>query len=70
MSPVDLSDPAAVRAALTPTISYMDAAIDRARAARIPLCLSFVTAIRENRDPAQVAAEAADRRTTGGSPDG
>jgi hypothetical protein len=62
MSPVDPSDPAAVREALAPAIAYMDAAIERARAARIPLCLSFVTAIRENKDSAQIAAEEADRR--------
>ncbi len=59
---VDVSDAAAVRRALAKTIADVDNAIDRARRHNIPLCLSFLTAIRERYDPAQKASELEDRR--------
>ena len=62
MSDVDPSDTAAVRAALSGTFAQMDAAIANGVAAGIPICLSFVTAIRSGFDPLQAAAQAEDRR--------
>jgi hypothetical protein len=62
MSPVDPTDTAAVQAALASTFSQMDSAIARARANNIPICLSFLTAVREAADSLQTAAQAEDRR--------
>jgi hypothetical protein len=62
MEPVDPADTNAVRAALAPTVARIDNAVARAVAANIPICLSFVTAVRESADPLQLAAQAEDRR--------
>ena len=62
MTPVDPADGAAVRSALAGTFAAIDAAIARGRANGIPICLSFVTAIRGSTDPLQDAAQAEDRR--------
>jgi len=64
MSPVDPTDAAAVQAALAGTFAQMDAAIERAQRVTppIPICLSFITAIREGKDALQIAAQAEDRR--------
>src|SRR6266540_5285273 len=43
-------------------VAPMDEAIARARSSNIPICLSFVTAIRNWTDPLQEAAQADDRR--------
>jgi hypothetical protein len=59
---VDVSSPAAVRAALAPTIARLDAAIARAHAHGIPFCASFLSAVRGGYDPAEGAAELEDRR--------
>ncbi len=59
---VHVDDPAAVRAALSSTIADIDSVIARARAHRIPICLSILNAIRSAYDPVQLAAERADRR--------
>jgi hypothetical protein len=59
---VDTNDRGAIRAALADTISQVDRAIARARANNIPICLSFLTAIRERYDPVQRDAERTDRR--------
>src|SRR6266540_2405607 len=53
MSPVYTTDAAAVRVALASTFAQMDEAIARARSSNIPICLSFVTAIRNWTDPLQ-----------------
>jgi hypothetical protein len=62
MDPVDPSDTSAVRSALAPTLAEMDNAIAKALAHGIPICFSFLTAIREAADPLQQAAQAEDRR--------
>jgi hypothetical protein len=62
MAPVDPDDPAAVRAALGPTVAQVDEAIARAQASGIPICLSFATALRSGTDALEVAAQAEDRR--------
>jgi len=64
MSPVDPADADAVRAALAGTFAQMDAAIERAQRVTppIPICLSFITAIRGGKDALQIAAQAEDRR--------
>jgi hypothetical protein len=59
---VNPSDPVAVQAALAGTFQQMDAAISRAASYGIPICLSFVTAIRQGFDPVELAGEANDRR--------
>jgi hypothetical protein len=59
---VDISDAAAVRAALASTISQMDTALVRASTNGIPICLSFLTPIRSHYDAAQQASELEDRR--------
>ncbi len=59
---VDPADSAAVRRALPSTVEQVDRAIDRARRHGLPLCLSFLTAIRERTDSVQQAAEAEDLR--------
>jgi len=63
MSPVEPTDAAAVRAALAPTLEQMDFVLARARQHGIPVCISFLTAIRSWTDQAQAADQAADRRT-------
>src|SRR5262245_61544191 len=64
MAPVDPVDSSAVHAALASTFAQVDAAIARAQLTNppIPICLSFVTAIREATDSLQTAAQAEDRR--------
>ena len=62
MTAADPADAAAVRGALAGTFAQVDLAIARAEANGIPLCLSFLTAIRSGLDPAQAAAQAEDRR--------
>ena len=62
MAPVDPADTDAVRAALGPTFAQVDEAIARAKAGGIPICLSFVTAIRGGTDALQDAAQSEDRR--------
>jgi hypothetical protein len=64
MHPHDPDDIAAVRAGLAPALARVDAAIARARTHGIALCVTFLTAIRSWYDPAQQAAELADRRNT------
>ena len=59
---VDPSDRTAVRAALSATISRINAAVNRARAHQIPICLSFLTALRSEYDPVQMVSEQEDRR--------
>jgi len=60
---VDPTNPAAIRAALTGTISQIDGLIAKARAHNFPLALMFQTAIRERTDPAQTASEVEDVRS-------
>ena len=62
MDPVDPSDTASIQAALTSTLSQMDAAIARGVANNIPVCLSFITAIRDSVDSLQTQAQDDDRR--------
>ena len=62
MAPVDPADTVAVRAALSGTFAQVDEAIARAQAGGIPICLSFVTAIRSGTDALQTAAQSEDRR--------
>ncbi len=62
MNPVDPSDTAAIQAALAPALAQMDSAIARAVANNIPICLSFVTAVRDAVDPLQAQAQNEDRR--------
>ena len=64
MAPVDPTDADAVRAALAGTFAQMDAAIAKAQSTvpPIPICLSFLTAIRDGKDALQIAAQAEDRR--------
>lgn len=59
---VDPTNPAAIRAALTGTISQIDGLIAKARTHNFPLALMFQTAIRERTDPAQTASEVEDVR--------
>ncbi|OFW20075.1 MAG: hypothetical protein A3G21_07360 [Acidobacteria bacterium RIFCSPLOWO2_12_FULL_66_21] len=59
---VDVSDRDALHRALEKNILDVDRAIDRARRHNIPLCLSFMSAIRERYDPVQKASELEDRR--------
>lgn len=62
MGAVDPGNTPEIRAALAPTYAQIDSALTRARAAQIPICLSFVTAIRADYDLLQIAAQAEDRR--------
>ena len=62
MSPVDPADTGAVRDALAGTFANVDYAIARGRANGIPVCLSFLTAIRSSVDSLQASAQAEDRR--------
>jgi hypothetical protein len=62
MAPVDPANTQAVRDALAPTLAQMDAAIAKASAANIPICLSFITALRSSVDPLQESAQQEDRR--------
>ena len=59
---VDPSNPAAIQAALAGTFQQMDTAINRARQYGVPICLSFLTAIRDSADAVEIAGQAADRR--------
>jgi hypothetical protein len=61
---VDVSNPAAVRAALSSAMAPIDAAIANAntRTPKMPVGISLITAIRERVDGVQTAAEAEDRR--------
>ena len=61
-SDVDPDDPAAVRAAMSSTIARIDAAVGKAQRTGIPICLSFLTAIRNDDDELEAAAQAEDRR--------
>ncbi len=60
---VDTNNRAAVNAALAGTIAQLDYAIQRARAHAVPMCVSFLTAIRGATDAAQAASQVEDRRT-------
>src|SRR5688572_1417742 len=62
MFPVDPADVAAVREGLAYTFEQVDAAISRARAANIPICLSFLTTVRQRTDALQERAQMDDRR--------
>ncbi len=62
MAPVDPSDVAGIQAALASTLTEMDAAIARGVANGIPICLSFITAVRDAVDPLQTSAQNEDRR--------
>jgi hypothetical protein len=62
MNPVDPSDIASIDAALQPTFDAMDKAIALGVANNIPICLSFVTAVRGGVDPVQTEAQNEDRR--------
>ena len=65
---VDPSNPAAIQAtALAGTFQQMDAAINRARQYDVPICLSFLTTIREAADAVEVAGEAATAATCSGT---
>jgi hypothetical protein len=59
---VNTTSPSAVRAALSDTFAQIDAAVAKARAHNIPICLAFLTAIRDQYDPLQRAAESEDVR--------
>src|SRR5206468_1944787 len=59
---VDPADGAAIRTALAGTFQQMDAAITRAAAHGVPICLSFLTAIRDTSDAVETAGQLADRR--------
>ena len=59
---VDPGNAAAVRASLAPLIAQIDDVIAKARTNAIPVCISFLTAIRADVDPAQAASQAEDRR--------
>jgi hypothetical protein len=63
MSPVNPADTAAVRAALAPMFAQVDKVIANAVANNMPICLSFLTALRGGVDPLQAAAQTEDRRT-------
>jgi len=67
---VNLTDHAAIRAALASTIAQMDFIIKRARASGIPVNFSIQTAVRDRYDPVQTDAERADRRNTSWYADG
>ncbi|MEP6593233.1 MAG: hypothetical protein ABJC51_06045, partial [Acidobacteriota bacterium] len=59
---VNPADTAAIQAALAGTFLQMDTAINRARIYGVPICLSFLTTIRDLSDAVEVAGEANDRR--------
>ncbi len=59
---INTGDPAAIQAQLAATIQEIDEVIARARANNIPICLSFLTDIRDNADGVQAGAAAEDRR--------
>jgi hypothetical protein len=59
---VDVTDTAAIARELATTIARMDRGIARARAENLPICLSFLTALRSAYDPAQRESEREDRR--------
>ena len=51
-------------ASMAPLVTQIDGIIARARKFNIPICLSFLTAIRSNYDVAQLTSEASDRRVS------
>jgi hypothetical protein len=59
---VNPTDAAAIQAALAGTFLQMDTVIDRARAHGIPICLSFLTTIRDLSDAVEAAGQTNDRR--------
>src|SRR4051812_29264770 len=59
---VDPGNPAAIQAALAGTFQQMDAAINRAQQFNVPICLSFLTTIREQFDAVEAAGQTNDRR--------
>jgi hypothetical protein len=59
---IDPDDQVAVRGAMTSTIARIDAAVAKANAAGIPICISFITAIRNSQDVVEAAAQSEDRR--------
>jgi hypothetical protein len=59
---VDPGNPAAIQAALAGTFQQMDAAINRAQQFNVPICLSFLTTIRQSFDAVEAAGETNDRR--------
>ena len=61
---VDPANADAVRAEIGPAVAQIDAAIEKARAQNLPICLSVLTAIRGRYDPLQQQAEREDRRNT------
>jgi expansin (peptidoglycan-binding protein) len=67
---VDISDKAAIRAALAPTVAQMDQAIARALPHNLPICFAMATPIRAAYDALQTAAELEDRRNMQWFPDG
>jgi len=59
---IDVTNRAAIRAALAGTIADIDAAIDSGRTGGYPIGLNLLCAIRERYDPVQTASENEDRR--------
>src|SRR3972149_9934749 len=59
---VDITNPAAVRAALSSTFAQIDSYVARGNAAGIPICLNILLPSRSRTDPVQLAAEAEDLR--------
>jgi hypothetical protein len=60
---VDISNPAAVRAAVAGTITQIDDVVAKAHAHGVPITLATLTAIRQHYDPVQTASEAQDIRS-------
>ena len=60
---INTADSAAIQAQLAVVVDQIDRVIARARANNIPVCISFLTAVRRSYDPLQQQAEAEDRRT-------
>ncbi|MCX6546022.1 MAG: hypothetical protein NTV05_16625 [Acidobacteria bacterium] len=60
---VDISNPTAVRAAISTNITQIDDAVAKAHANGFPVALAIQTAIRERYDPVQSASEAEDIRS-------
>src|SRR3972149_4061670 len=59
---VDITNPAAVRTALSSTFAQIDSYGARGNAAGIPICLNILLPSRSRTDPVQLAAEAEDLR--------
>jgi hypothetical protein len=60
---VDTTDPAAVRAALAPTLSMIDDEVAYAKSLGVPIHLNLLTAIRSRVDPVQTSSQAEDIRS-------